>query len=539
MQPNSRFPLSRAVLCFALTTALGAAVPAVAAPARANVTPLVNLGASTVGQSVRGDLLLASDGHLYAVASTGADTGYGGVIKVTPSGTATVLHAFAGPGTESSTAYAGVIQGTDGALYGTSYFGGAKNLGTVYRVTLAGEYTNLFSFTNDAKGGFFPYTGVTQAPNGDLYGTTLRGGDNDAGTVYRITTGGTLTSLVSFDGPNGKNPEGKLVVGPDGALYGTTLIGGEADRGTIYRITTDGALTTLYSFPRLGEFNAAGIATNDIGANPRAGLIVGADGNFYGTAYQGGTSGYGTVFRMTPAGAVTVLHSFAGPPGDGSYPLGAVAQMPDGSLVGTTEQGGYLGTGITWRIDPAGNYEVLHSFTQLASDGMRPYAALLPANGYLYGVTFQDRLTAQIGLSGGVLFREELATNGVLPVTLTANPETMTLGASATLTWNAPTSSSCTAADAWTDTIGTSGTLTVTPKTAGIQHYVLSCTDGGGVVRTTSASVIVTTPALEPVDAGSDSEGGGGAFPILGLALLGGTLALSLTRKRFLKDAMK
>lgn len=533
MQLNSRSPLARVALCFALSTALGAAMPALGASAKINVTPLAQFGVlSTIGSNVRGDLLYANDGNVYATTSSGGASGYGSIVKVTPDGTATALHSFEGPGSAASTPYAGVIQANDGNLYGTSYFGGSRNLGTVYRVTLAGEYTNLYSFDNASQGGFFPYTGLVQGPDGDLYGTTLRGGTNDAGTVFRITLSGTLTTIASFDGANGRNPEGHLVVGPDGALYGTTLIGGDADRGVIFKVA-NGTLTKLYSFPALGAFNTAGVATNDVGANPRAGLKLAADGNFYGTAYQGGPAGYGTVFRMTPAGVVSVVHAFAGPPSDGGFPLSTVSQMADGSLVGTTEQGGALGAGTTWRIDPAGTYQLLHSFTTLLSDGQKPYATLTPGpNGLLYGAGFSDS-----SLGSGVLFRAELAPPGeTLPVTLSVSPETMTLGSSATITWSSPTASTCTTSGSWSDTIATSGSLTVTPTSAGILAYVLTCTDASNVSRVTAASLIVTTPALTPVDAGSDGSGGG-SFPILGLVLLGGALAFSLTRKHFSKGA--
>jgi uncharacterized repeat protein (TIGR03803 family) len=429
-----------------------------------------------------------------------------------------------------------VYQASDGLLYGTTYLGGSRNLGTVYKVSTTGTFTNVYSFDNASQGGFLPYTGVTQLGAGDLFGTTLRGGPNDAGTVYRLTLGGTLTTLASFDGGNGKNPEGRLAVGPDGALYGTTLIGGADDRGTVYRVTTSGTLTTLFSFPSLGSFNTSGVAVNTVGANPRAGLTLGTDGNFYGTAYQGGSAGYGTIFRVTPAGVVTALHSFTGPPFDGSFPLATVSQMADGSLVGTTEQGGALGAGVTWRIDPSGVYSVLHSFSAFAYDGAKPYATLTPYNGTLYGVSFTDSTTA-----GGVVFRLELPVAGSLPTTISATPDSIALGSTTTLTWAAPSATSCatsggTNGTGWADSIATSGTLTLTPPTAGIFNYIITCTDAAAVGRTASVQVVVTTPALQPVDGGGDGSGGGG-FPLLGLAMLGGALATSLVRKHFSKVA--
>lgn len=539
MQPHSRFPLSRVVLCFALSTVLGvAAAPAFAGSSKVNVTSLLPIGAqASLGNNVRGDLVRATDGNFYAAASAGGTNQYGSIIQFTPAGVGTEIHALAGPSSEGSSPYAGLYQASDGMLYGTTYVGGDRNLGTVFKVSLSGDsFTNIFSFTNASQGGFLPYAGLVQDPvSTDLFGTTLRGGPNDAGTVYRLTLAGSLTTVASFDGSNGKNPEGRLAVGPDGALYGTTLIGGANDRGTVFRVASNGTLTTIFSFPALGAFNAKGVAVNDVGANPRAGLLLGMDGNFYGTAYQGGQYGYGTVFRLTPAGAITVLHSFGGPTEDGSFPLGGVSQMPDGSLVGTTEQGGAVGGGAAWRIDPNGNYTLLHSFSSFTIDGRQPYTTLLPANGYLYGISFTDATVA-----GGVFFRLELPTNGALPVTLTASPETITVGGTTTLTWSSPTAATCTTAGGtdgtgWADPVATSGTLTLKPPTAGIFNYLLSCTDGAGVTRSTSAQVTVNTPALQPVDGGGDGSGGG-AFELLGLGVLAGTLAYSLLRKHFPKD---
>lgn len=526
MPSNRRYPLSRAA-CAALSALLGTSL-AQAESANANLTGLLALGSvASAGVNVRGDLLLASDGNFYVAASAGGASSVGSILQITPAGTATIVHSLAGADTEGAAPYSGLIQASDGLLYGTTYLGGTKNLGAVYKVTTSGTYTNLFSFTNESQGGFFPYTGLMQlSGGGDLYGTTLRGGANDAGTLYKLTLAGALTTVYTFNGADGRNPEGRLVQGPDGALYGTTLIGGAADRGTIYRLTTAGVLTTLYSFPALGNFNTAGVATNATGANPRSGLTLGSDGNFYGTTYQGGSVGYGTVYRVTPTGSVTVLHNFAGAPGDGAYPLATVSQGPDGSLVGTTEKGGSGGHGVTWRIDPAGNYKVLHPFTSLSVDGNVSYATLLPLNGYYYGISFND-----LTYAGGSLFRLELPASGSLPVTLSTSQDSIVLGAPVTLTWSSPTATACTAAGAWADTtVATSGTLAVTPTAAGIYTYILSCVDGANVTRNAYAALTVTTPAAQPVDGGG--TGGGGALGGAALALLGGALAFTVRQRR-------
>jgi uncharacterized repeat protein (TIGR03803 family) len=535
MQSKSRFPLPRAALSLALIVGLalplGFATTAAAASAKANVSGLLALGtSSTVGTGIRADLILGTDGNFYAAASAGGDSSVGTIMRITPTGTATLVHSLAGPSTEGYLPYGALLQATDGFLYGTSYRGGSRDLGTAFKVGTDGTFTNLYSFDNASQGGFLPYGGLVQV-GADLYGTTLRGGPSDAGTVFKLTTGGTLTVLASFDGSNGKNPEGRLALGPDGALYGTTLIGGANDRGVVFRISTSGTLTTLFSFPALTSFNAAGVATNIEGSNPRAGLTLGADGNFYGTAYQGGATGYGTVFRITPTGSLTVLRSFAGAPFEGAFPLSTVGHMPDGSLVGTTEKGGSTGAGTAWRIDPTGAFTTLHSFSGQVVDGAQPFASLFPLNGALYGATYTDSAAAS-----GVFFKLDLPTNGVLPVSLTSTPDTIALGASSTVAWTSSGAASCASAGNFGDaTVALTGSQTVTPTSAGIYNYVITCTDGAGVAHSASVPLVVNAAALEPIDAGGD--GGGGSFPILGLALLAGTLGLSLVRKHFPKDA--
>jgi uncharacterized repeat protein (TIGR03803 family) len=360
-----------------------------------------------------------------------------------------------------------------------------------------------------------------QTPDGMLYGTTLRGGSNDKGTVFRVSTSGDFAIIHSFNGQNGENPEGTLVLGADGNLYGTTLQGGDGGRGTVFKITTGGTITTLYSFASLGSFNAQGQATNATGANPRAGLLLAADGNFYGTAYQGGTAGFGTVFRMTPSGTVTALHAFTGPSFGGAFPLSSVTQDAAGNLFGTTEFGGYLNQGTAWRITPAGQFSLLHSFTGGVLDGYKPYASLLVVGSTLYGVTFADSTA-----SAGAIFKLDQGTNGVLPIEFSVSATAIAYGASATLSWSSPTATSCTAGGAWSDTIGTSGTLSVTPTAVGIYNYTVTCTDAASVARTATAALQVNAPALQPVDGGG--SGGGGALTIPALLLLG---ALSLAKK--------
>ena len=186
---------------------------------------------------------------------------------------------------------------------------------------------HLFSWSDGAN----PEAGLVQGIDGSFYGTTNLGGASDAGTVFKITPAGTLTTLHSFSGSDayGKNPFAGLVQGTDGNFYGTTERGGTSRYGTVFWITTAGALTTLHSF------------NYSDGANPHAGLVQGADGSFYGTTITGGAYYRGTVFKITPAGALTTLHSFSW--SDGADPIAGIVQATDGSFYGTTASGGACG----------------------------------------------------------------------------------------------------------------------------------------------------------------------------------------------------
>jgi uncharacterized repeat protein (TIGR03803 family) len=193
----------------------------------------------------------------------------------------------------------------------------------------AQTFTTLHSF--DGKDGSRPYAGLIQATDGNLYGTTDFGEPHGEGTVFKITPSGMLTTLHSFDYADGGNPSAGLVQGTDGNLYGTTYGGGANQGGEIFKITPSGRLTTFHSFEGTD------------GSYPYAGLVQATNGDFYGTTSGGGSSncfgaGCGTVFKITPSGILTTLHSFNGT--DGQFPAGVLVRATDGSFYGTTEYGG-------------------------------------------------------------------------------------------------------------------------------------------------------------------------------------------------------
>ena len=352
----------------------------------------VNDGAAPGAAPIQG-----SDGNFYGTTQSGGGAGdEGTVFKVTPLGVETVLHVFAG-GSDGLQINGGVIQGSDGNFYGTSSFGGANNLGTVFKVTPAGVESVIYSFAGGSDGSN-PYAGLIQGSDGNFYGTTRNGGPSDAGTVFRVTLAGVETVLYSFAGGNdGFEPTAALIQGSDGNFYGTTSGGGNCGApfgcGTVFKITPAGVETVLYSF--------AGPAGSD-GAQPQGGLIQATDGNFYGTTFRGGSSsgkaaacsvvfsgnqlsGCGTVFKVTPAGVETVLYSF-GAGSDGQNAAGLI-QGSDGNFFGTTQSGGSSGNGTLFRCTPAGVEAVLYSFAG-GSDGSSPVAGVIQgSDGHFYGTT--------------------------------------------------------------------------------------------------------------------------------------------------------
>ena len=274
-----------------------------------------------------------------------------------------------------------LIQGRDGNFYGTSGWTNQVHC-TVFKITPQGTLTTLWQFgslSNNADGNS-PFAGLVQGRDGDFYGTTASGGINHAGTVYKITSAGTLTPLWQFGGltndADGIGPNG-LTQGSDGNFYGTT-IGEELNtHGTVFRITPQGSLTTLYSFG-----NVAGD-----GIDPFATVVQGRDGNFYGTTGSGGAFGHGTVFRMTPTGELTNIWHFSGGL-DGAFPTAALVQGRDGLFYGTTYSGGSSNLGIVYKITSTGTLTPLWQFGSFANgaDGGRPNDALvLGSDGSFYG----------------------------------------------------------------------------------------------------------------------------------------------------------
>jgi uncharacterized repeat protein (TIGR03803 family) len=229
--------------------------------------------------------------------------------------------------------YMTLVQGTDGNYYGTTLLGGVYSArggsaGVVFKVTPSGALTTLYRFCPEESScpdGGNPVGTLVLSPDGNFYGTTAGGGDYGGGTVFKITPDGTLTTIHMFEGypGEGASPHGGLVMDPEGNFWGTTYVGGANNLGTVYKITPGGTLTTLHSF------------NGTDGSGPWGELVQGVDGNFYGTTIGGGNiDSCGTVFRITPSGALTTLYAFCSEPGcpDGCNPWGALAEGADGSF---------------------------------------------------------------------------------------------------------------------------------------------------------------------------------------------------------------
>src|ERR1017187_8845912 len=298
--------------------------------------------------------------------------------------TLTTLHRFCSQSgcPDGVAPTAGPVQATNGDLYGTTLSGGANHAGTVFKITPGGMLTTLYSFCSQTNctDGATPFAGLVQAANGTFYGTTYGGGANGGdGTGFKITPTGTLTTLHRFNGTDGATPYARLVQDTDGDFYGTTFFGGSnGNSGTIFKITPTGTLTTLHSF------------NGTDGEGPVAGLVQAANGTFYGTTYGGGANGgYGTVFKITPTGTLTTPHSFNGT--DGDQPYAGLVQAADGDFYGTTGAGGANEYGTIFKITPGGTLTTLFPNCSQTdcTDGALPYAGLVQdTDGDFYGTTW-------------------------------------------------------------------------------------------------------------------------------------------------------
>ena len=369
-------------------------------------------------------LVQATNGEFYGTTYGGGANLFGAIFKVSASGSLALVYSFCSETncTDGSLPRAGLMQHSNGSLYGTTEGGGTNNRGTVFKLTPAGRLTVIYNFCNLAgcADGSQPYGGLIQASNGNLVGTTESGGQYGFGSIFSITPAGTFTTLYSFCAstgcPDGASPSGTLVQGANGVYYGTTQSGGKSANcgayacGTVFKITGAGALTTLHSF-------CVKSGCPD-GQAPYAGLTLASDGNLYGTTPAGGANANnGTAFKITPAGKLTTLYSFCAQPGctDGQGPNAGLIQGTDGNLYGATSSGGAQGYGSLFSMTLSGALTTLHSFVN--TDGAGPDGTLVQGtNGDFYGTTSGDGAGGAgtvFGLSVGLgAFVETLPASG-------------------------------------------------------------------------------------------------------------------------------
>ena len=350
-------------------------------PISGSLTSLWSFSNAGDGANPEASLVQGRDGNFYGTTygSGSGPSGYGTVFRIGPNGVPTTLWSFTN-GLDGAYPGAGLVQGSDGSFYGTTFGSesGPSGNGTVFRISSSGNLTSLWSFAN-GNDGANPYAPLVQGSDGNFYGTTYGSGSGPSGNgdVFRITPSGSLSNLHSFVGSDGANPVSGLAQGSDGKFYGTTSAGANG-YGTVFRISPAGNLTTLWSF------------TNGLdGANSYATLVPGTDGNFYGTTSSGGANGVGTIFRIGSSGILTSLWSFTGC-GDGAYPIGGLVLGSDGNFYGTTSGAGTgpSGFGTLFQISPSGGLTTRHSFG--GGDGATPYASLVQgSDGSFYGITYQ------------------------------------------------------------------------------------------------------------------------------------------------------
>jgi uncharacterized repeat protein (TIGR03803 family) len=377
-----------------------------------------------------GALVQGADGNFYGTTYAGGN-GAGTIFKITPAGELTLLYALSG-GNGGANPSAALVQDSKGNFYGTTENGGVQGGfwgdGTVFKISPAGVFTSLYSFTNGFDGAN-PTSALTPDEDGNFYGTD--------GAVFKISSSGAFTTLQSFAGNNdGAEPTAALALGSEGNFYGTTD-GGLRNEGTVFRISASGNLSLLHSFTNGadGEIPVASLAlgndgsfygtssdydrvgrggtnwgaifkidegglftslyffTNGTdGAYPYASLIRGNDGDFYGTTLgnsfgPGHLVSYGTVFKISASGVFTPLHPFTGG-NDGAYPTAALVLGGDGNFYGTAQRGGTANKGVVFQISPGGVFKSLYSFTN-GLDGANPTTALtLGGDGNFYGTTY-------------------------------------------------------------------------------------------------------------------------------------------------------
>lgn len=538
-------------------------------------TVLYAFQGSPDGQNPQANLYLASDGNFYGTTARGGGYGNGTIFRVTSTGVFTLLYTFTG-GTDGGFPVAGVIEGSDGNFYGTTVSGGAVNAagfpgyGTIFQMTPNGVLNTIYTFTGGDIDGSNPYAGVVEGSDGFLYGTTNSDEVGDTlyefGSVFKVSKTGTLTTLYHFgDGNDGANPDGGLLEGSDGSFYGSTHNGGfyandddETGQGVLFNITPSGTFTTLYEFT--GQADSG---------RPEGTLTYGSDGNLYGTTT---ISPNGTLFQMTPAGGFVTLGLLGSNPTES---LGGPIVGSDGNFYGTTDNGGPNSSGSIFQAVPSPtltalvqltlspqtalvgtpvelNWHVVNAFSTTAqrciasvenaaaADGSWSGLQIGTLNGNLYGGSTQLMPTAAGTYTyaltcGGTItgfatltVPAMVATTASLPDGVVGATYSQTLteqNGLAPFTWSVASGS----LPAGLSLDASTGAITGTPTQPGISSFTVQVTDAESVPATASASLSITVAAATPtVMVGATT---------LNVSAPGATASMTLTVSGFASNA--
>jgi uncharacterized repeat protein (TIGR03803 family) len=436
----------------------------------------------------------ANDGNLYG---TSYGPGAGVAYKDSLSGQYDLLYVFSTSDAVGGYPLQGLVEGRDGNFYGIAYAYGGDGDGAIFQMTPSGAVNLIHTFAGPPNDGRLANSTLTQASNGNFYGTANKGGANNDGILYQVTSGGTFSLVHSFAGTaDGANPDSAPIQGTDGNLYGVTYGGGAHGDGVVYKISpSGGAITVLYNFSGTAD-----------GADCYGPLVQGTDGNFYGTCEYGGADGHGSAYKITPAGSFTLLHSFAAGTTDGSEPIAGLVEATDGNFYGMTYLGGASAEGTLFQLTSSGGFSLLHSFAGGASDGLYPQSGLMQASdGNIYGAAYQGGAD-----NFGVIFKMTASPALAAPVQLSA-PANVSPGQAFTMSYSVLNSyagsqpgtlNQCFATNTAGDTTYWTGTINATPTTAtksvtapaspGTYTYALTC----GGQESSTVSISVATPVV-------------------------------------------
>ena len=436
-------------------------------------------------------LVQGNDGNFYG--TTAGDVSPGTFFRVTPAGDLTTLHQFSA--TDGYLPAGALVQGSDGNFYGTtagysSSSGHGPNYnGTIYRITPEGAVTVLYAFTggDDGRGAL----GLVQGSDGNFYGTT-------SGTLFRVTPAGGFTTLYTATGAAAYSINGSLVLGSDGNFYGTTGYGGASGDGTVFRFTPAGVVTTLHAFTGGKD-----------GSAPLGGLVQAGTGAFYGTTSAGGKEGYGTIFKMTHAGALTTIYNFTGG-ADGESPESSLVRGSDGNFYGTTPYGtseayntvfGSVAAGTVFQLTPADAFTTLYVFGTVSGDGNYPSTPLVQgSDGSFYGTTTEGGT----GYSPiGTIFKMTVLPTPTAAPILSDGASTLLLGQTfeyLVKATNGPQSFGATGLPAGLSIDAVTGMISGVPSQTGTISIGLSATNGVGtgtatLTLTVNAQPVITSPA--------------------------------------------